>query len=673
MSLTNQQKSFIDRNKKNQSAERIARKLKIDVKLVEEYLAQNPVKKTPFYYNIFLVVIPFLLLFTLEVSLQVFSYGEDIDTFIEVAPGYKGVNFDLAKRYFRGTKSLPNSIQDIFREKKPENGFRVFVLGGSSGAGYPFMPMGSFSRYIKRRLEIVYPYHHIEVVNVSLTAVNSYTINDVLPDVLNNQPDLILIYAGHNEYYGALGVGSLQTMGSIPALVRLNLNLQKYKTYQLVRNLIEFTTGQFVSGDKPTGGTLMARMAKEREIPYNSDLFEAGVNQFSSNLNLILEKIKGHNVPVIISTLTSNLKGLKPFISKAEGELKPAIEYFDEAEKALSNGKLKKAEKLYRLAKDYDMLRFRAPEKINDVIKETARKYKIFSVDADKYFCENSPNGITGNNLMTDHLHPTLEGYQLIGKLFYEEMMKRDYLPQGDKSGLPVQIQHRITVAEYPFSKLDSVIAEYKLKILYDDYPFRKDGKITPTLELLKPQNFIDTTAMMFVLGKTKWDKAQLQVSDWYLKRGDYKNFVNQKYVFLYQFPVLANQVSSTAQLLLEKQLYDDAYKFLELRYRYFPDAFSTKWMGIIKLSKKNYDMAKLYLQESLKYNPQDYQTLYNLAGAFSQTRNYEEAVSYIERAIQLQPGNQAAVGLKNQLLAAIEAEKNKPLPTVKLKFNSEE
>ncbi len=40
----------------------------------------------------------------------------------------------------------------------------------------------------------------------------------------------------------------------------------------------------------------------------------------------------------------------------------------------------------------------------------------------------NSPDHMVGYNLMVDHLHPTLEGYHLMGKLFYEEIEKLDLL-----------------------------------------------------------------------------------------------------------------------------------------------------------------------------------------------------------------------------------------------------
>ncbi|HVO75336.1 MAG TPA: hypothetical protein VMT35_15005, partial [Ignavibacteriaceae bacterium] len=62
-----------------------------------------------------------------------------------------------------------------------------------------------------------------------MTAVNSYTLLDLLPGVLNQKPDLILIYAGHNEYYGALGVGSVESYGSSRTIIKIMIYLNNFK------------------------------------------------------------------------------------------------------------------------------------------------------------------------------------------------------------------------------------------------------------------------------------------------------------------------------------------------------------------------------------------------------------------------------------------------------------
>ena len=45
------------------------------------------------------------------------------------------------------------------------------------------------------------------------------------------KPDLIIIYAGHNEYYGALGVGSVETLGDTRFLVNTVIWLKSIQNF----------------------------------------------------------------------------------------------------------------------------------------------------------------------------------------------------------------------------------------------------------------------------------------------------------------------------------------------------------------------------------------------------------------------------------------------------------
>lgn len=63
-------------------------------------------------------------------------------------------------------------------------------------------------------------------MNTSLVATNSYTIRDMVPEILEQQPDMVIIYSGHNEYYGALGVGSSQSLGRYPMVTNFYLRLK---------------------------------------------------------------------------------------------------------------------------------------------------------------------------------------------------------------------------------------------------------------------------------------------------------------------------------------------------------------------------------------------------------------------------------------------------------------
>ena len=185
----------------------------------------------------------------LEIFLRIIDYGYNFDQWKDVGEGKYIINSNIAKKYFTNSSFNPTASEDEFDIHKKENSFRIFVLGESSAEGFPYNPMGSFSRYIRRRLELAYPNTPIEVINLGMSAISSYTLLDLLPGVLDQKPDLILIYTGHNEYYGALGVGSVQSFGSSRTLIRLILYLNDFRITQLVRNSLHRVLSLFSSGE----------------------------------------------------------------------------------------------------------------------------------------------------------------------------------------------------------------------------------------------------------------------------------------------------------------------------------------------------------------------------------------------------------------------------------------
>ncbi|MFN2373848.1 MAG: SGNH/GDSL hydrolase family protein, partial [Cyclonatronaceae bacterium] len=155
--------------------------------------------------------IPVLFFVFLELGLRWGNYRGNLDLFIypQIFRGeYVLPNPGFTGRYFFATTTNPTPSNDTFLANKPDNGFRIFVIGGSSAAGYPYGYNGTFSRVMKDMLQDVMPDKVVEVVNVATAAINTYTLFDQVDELLAHHPDAIMIYSGHNEYYGALGVGS---------------------------------------------------------------------------------------------------------------------------------------------------------------------------------------------------------------------------------------------------------------------------------------------------------------------------------------------------------------------------------------------------------------------------------------------------------------------------------
>jgi lysophospholipase L1-like esterase len=453
LKISNDKKKQILADKDELSVHEISKKYDIPPYEIKQIIKISE-KKTPKWFYAVMISMPIIFLIALEIFLRIISYGYNFDQWIDAGQGKYGINENIARKYFTSGNFNPKTSEDYFDIVKKSNSYRVFILGGSSAEGFPYSPMGSFSHYVRRRLELVYPNTHIEVVNIGMSAINSYTLLDFLPGVLDQDPDLILIYAGHNEYYGALGVGSVQSFGSSRTLTRLMLYLNDFKTTQLIRNTMQWIVSSVASGEKESSGTLMANMPKDKFILLNSEEYKAGLQQFEDNFTDMLSMIKDKGVPVIISRLVSNLKDQKPFISTDTPGYKSADEIFNNARNEINKEEFTKADSLFILAKDLDALRFRAPEKMNEIIDSLGKEFHVPTVNMDSIFNAESPGGIVGDNLIVDHLHPNVKGYQLMGKAFYDAMEESDYLPKTEHPKIVFDFQDKETRDKFVFTAL---------------------------------------------------------------------------------------------------------------------------------------------------------------------------------------------------------------------------
>jgi tetratricopeptide (TPR) repeat protein len=650
--LSDKQKKLISDKRDTQSVDDIAKELNIEKKLVEEFIG-NSKKKTPRWFYLVIVLLPIIIVLLLELSLRLINYGLTFEQWIPAGEGRLTLNPEIAFRYFYNTDRVPSANNNYFDEVKKENSYRVFVMGGSSAAGFPYSPNGAFSRYIRKRLELLYPERYIEVVNIAMSAINSYALRDMLPGVLEKQPDLIIVYAGHNEYYGALGVGSVETLGDTRFLVNTVIWLNRFKTFELLREVVNSVSGLFSSPVK-SDGTLMARMSQRQLIPFNSEKYFAGINQFEGNLRDILEMAEDNNVPVILGRLVSNLKDQKPFESSYNGKFPPADEIFKLAHDELKSGRLHKADSLFRLAKDLDPLRWRAPEKINQIIKSLGNEFSYPVVELDSVFNAESVSGVVGDDLITDHLHPNLRGFQIIGREIFNEGIESGIFPQNYKKEFSIEAQDSITLSRYEFTKLDSTIALYQIIILKSDWPYTKEKKSNEEkLKLLKMQSYSDTLAYLVGKGDLSWEAAHLKLAQSKLMNGELESFLKEISAATDEYPFDPYPYEFAAQLLVNLKKFNEAYYYLKKLNELKSDAYSTKWLGIIDLLNNKVDSAIGYLSKSINFNALDPQVYYNLAGAYSIKKDYQTALQMINRCLQIEPNYSLAKDLQQQLLNA--------------------
>lgn len=605
-----------------------------------------------FYAIPFIIIIAFFLL--LEGSLRLFGYGKEVPTFTEFPtnyPGYLFFNPEVTSKYFSST--MPSTIFEGFRKEKLPNTIRIFVLGESSAAGWPYHPNAAFSRYVRSGLETLYPDKTIEVINFGISAINTFTIRDILPDLLEQKPDCILIYTGHNEYYGALGVGSTLSMGKSRTLINLMLSLQKYKTVQLLQNFIRWIAGVGHSDEKESNATLMERVVGESSIPYNSSLFKSGISQFEGNMGDILEMCKNAQVPVLISNLASNLKDQKPLVVADAPGYENADVVYQKAQAEYAKGNYAQAKELYSKARDLDALRFRAPSEINQAIRNLAAKYNAVFVDAEGALSAASEHGIIGKSLMTDHLHPNLRGYQLIGKAFLEALQQKNILPRDARQISLPELDQRIA-ASFPFTKLDSLYVDLRLRVLLGAYPFVPKGEPNSLLDAFMPHDAADSLAMQVVLSHSMvLEEAHYALAEKYEKLGDIDGVERELSALISENPLDERPYKKLTKDLVLRGLPDRALPYLLQMDRHCDSPFSDAAIGSVYLDKKEYGSAIPYLQKAIERDSNEESNWYNLAVAYYYSGKNAEANAAVDKAIQLKPGYSAALELKQLLQEA--------------------
>jgi hypothetical protein len=416
-------------------------------------------------------MIPFLFLGLLETALRVFDYGESQpEVFVtdKIDNDYLYLNPLVGQRYFPVKEFATTGPYDVFLKNKTDSTIRIFVQGASSSAGFPFYA-ASFPRLLEQKLSHYYSNNNVEVVNASLVATNSFTLLDFAQDIIAQKPNMVIIYAGHNEYYGALGVGSSQSFAGSTFFTNLYIKLRDVRLVQLIKGIVKSAPQPNAAEDRQT---LMAKMVKEESIVYGSKAYQAGIDQYKSNMGSLLSTYQKAGIPVFICTLVSNVKDFVPFESTVEGEFN-AEAAFQKGRKELKEGKTNDAKISLTNAKDFDLLRFRAPTAIEEAIPELAKNYGTEVIDMKSAFEKKSNEGIIGNDLLLEHVHANLRGQRLFADVAFASVA--EFLEQQG-----IAIKSPDFEFSYAIASMDSLYGNQLMDRLLMDWPFVDEPMAQP-------------------------------------------------------------------------------------------------------------------------------------------------------------------------------------------------
>lgn len=329
------------------------------------------------------------------------------------------------RNYFRAffPPNLLPSVEPLAVPADRGGAVRVVVLGESAALGTP-EPAFGFSRILDRMLSHRHPDLAFEVVNVSATAINTHVLADLAPRLRALQPDLFVVYAGHNEVVGPFGPGTVfAPFLADLRLVKAAIFLGRTRTGQLVRDAWRRLAWMAHPPERWAG----LRMFKERAIAPGAPCLRPVYRHFRRNLESIIASARSMGAGVILCTLGSRLRGFAPLASlepqdgsdEAAAESGRALDHYLRARTLLSEGRAREAAGEFSLARDLDALRLRADSRLNASIRETAALSSgdgARLADAEAAFAAASPAGIPGRELFYEHVHPTFAGNHALAR-----------------------------------------------------------------------------------------------------------------------------------------------------------------------------------------------------------------------------------------------------------------
>lgn len=586
----------------------------------------------------------------------------------------------LGKYFPSGSPLIPEFKTALFRKEKTPSTFRVMCLGSSTMFGTPYDMNANIQGILRRQLRHRYPSLEWEVINWGASAINSNVVRDFAGDLLEFKPDLIIVYMGHNEYYGPDGVSASFLERLIPSLTPLKYSLQDLRLVQVVQG--------WFAGEKAKpeqAGNLMRQVSGGSLVRLGSDESRWVMGRFETNLDHILSTFAGAQVPVVLSEVSSNL-AFPPFASdsvvagRRQGK-------FDETMRALasenrfteilntveglkgsdamhplalywkgvalrSTGQAQQAKAALRLARDHDLLKFRAPGEINSIIHAAAAKFRVPLVPADSLLSAASPDGIPDDSLFWEHLHPTPRGYYVIANGFLDAIAASDlvHAPVAVKDVLPFHMD------SLHLCWLDLAYGDYSIQHLTGRWPFDRYARAPLVLQQADAQLLKlvqDTHAR-----KIQWNDACYASATIFWRTGRLRDALTTYEAMLEEYPYSFYTNYLAGNLLSTMGEKHRAVDYLAASVRSNPEYLPPRLdLGLLEANSGRYEEALEQLQRVAGQSGTTQSVLrmkatalYGIGAVWANRGDAARAMEAVDQALVLFPGYPDALRLKEAL-----------------------
>lgn len=363
------------------------------------------------------------------------------------------------------------NMQRFPREKKPGT-YRIFCLGGSTTYGRPYPDETSFCGWLRELLPTADASRRWEVVNAGGISYASYRVARLMRELVDYEPNLFIVYSGHNEFLEERTYGSLRDLpGPVKSVVGL---LARTRTWTALGSLLRRLRP---SPKKASDNRHLLHSEVRAKLDYSAGperykrddaLREKVITHFRFSLLRMVELARSVDAEILFITPASNLKDFSPFKSQHSDDLeesesarsemlrdvarermkqskwKAALEALDQAvsidprlaelhylrgKTLLALGRYDKAKASLVSARDEDVVPLRALSSMQESVAEAALKSNAPLVDfvglLEQWSRMEGGHGVVGKEYFLDHVHPSIEVHRRLALELIELMAEK--------------------------------------------------------------------------------------------------------------------------------------------------------------------------------------------------------------------------------------------------------
>ncbi len=239
--------------------------------------------------------------------------------FVNRVPAFRLRSAEAGKEYRRTMYHSPIQSDQQFSQVKPANGLRVFCLGGSAAKGWPHGVDYTYPSFLKQKLQQAYPEKSIEVINVAGWSYASHRAKFIFDEIIEYDPDLVLIYSGNNEFlenlvYRPMHLGTPWSHSALLRILHASWQALTTKPPTVV------DAKNFGRADQVATRLSWAfnKASRARQDP---EQFQALLDHYRYNLESMVAECNRRGVDVMLMTVPVNLKDWIPNVSAHRADL----------------------------------------------------------------------------------------------------------------------------------------------------------------------------------------------------------------------------------------------------------------------------------------------------------------------------------------------------------------